>query len=102
VLSATSYLSGQTGCTPINHTVFVAAQYLCWTQIVHRDIQYIDTAENTKTQGLINLQYNISKTWGSDKIQSSLFRLFSGEQEQVGETLQQLNKKDKWECMGYD
>jgi hypothetical protein len=53
------------------------------------------------TRNLVELQRQITSTWATDAIGSTLLRLFSGEQQQVGESLRQLNKQDKWECMGY-
>jgi hypothetical protein len=89
----------------VNHTAFVISQYLCWTEIVRRDIQYIDLGRNDsastdRTRNLTKLQNSISDTFLDDRLGPTL-RLFTGEQEATGETLRQQNK-DRWDCMGYD
>jgi hypothetical protein len=85
----------------VENTLFDIGQYLCWTEIVRRDIQYIDTGKSETTLTLTRLQRHITTTWATDEIPSPLLRLFSGEQEQLGQALWQRGKQDAWECMGY-
>lgn len=82
-----------------NNTVFLIAQYLCWTEIVRREIQFIDLGEATKTRDLLRLQDDIYNIWGADR-QSSVFRIFAGEQRALGEALIQAGVRGP-ECMGY-
>jgi hypothetical protein len=83
----------------INNTCFLTAQYLCWTELISRDIQFIDLEENTKTRDLLRLQDTICSLWGTDQ-QPSVCRIFAGEQRAMGEALIQTTNA-KSECMGY-
>ncbi len=83
----------------INNTVFLVGQYLCWTEIVRREIQFIDLGESTKTRKLLHLQDTITGLWRTDQ-QGPIFRIFAGEQRAIGETLIQTGAQGS-ECMGY-
>jgi hypothetical protein len=85
----------------VDSTVFDIAQYLCWTEIVRRDIQYIDTGVSENTRQFQLVQIRITRAFATDGIRSPVFRLFAVEQQAVGEALRQINVKQKWECMGY-
>lgn len=83
----------------INNTVFLIGQYLCWTELVRKEIQFIDLGESNKTRDLLRLQDNIYNIWGTDQ-QHPLFRIFAGEQRALGEGLIQIGVRGP-ECMGY-
>ncbi len=83
----------------INNTTFLVGQYLCWTEIVRREIQFIDLGESDRTRDLLCLQDAISNTWGTDEFSPS-FRLFAGEQRAIGEALITTSARGQ-ECMGY-
>ena len=48
-----------------NSTVFLIAQYFCWSELVYREIQYIDLGNNQKTLELLSIQYNIARAWAT-------------------------------------
>lgn len=83
----------------VNNTAFLVAQYFCWTEMVRREIQFIDLGEDDKTRKLLSLQDNISVRWGTDG-HSRLFRIFAGEQRAIGEALIRTGARGP-ECMGY-
>lgn len=83
----------------IDNTVFLIGQYLCWTEVVRREIQFIDLGESTKTRDLLRLQDNISNLWGTDE-QPPTFRVFAGEQRALGEAFIQMGVREP-ECIGY-
>lgn len=85
----------------VDSTVFNIAQYLCWTEIVRRDIQYIDIGTSKGVRDFQLLQIGITRAFATDAISSPILRLFAVEQQAVGEALRQLNAAGKWECMGY-
>jgi hypothetical protein len=62
-----------------NNTAFLVGQYLCWTELVRREIQFIDLGESNRTRDLLSLQDTIYSLWGTDQ-QPPLLRLFAGEQ----------------------
>jgi hypothetical protein len=83
----------------INNTAFLTGQYLCWTELVRREIQFIDLGESNKTRELLRLQDTISRLWGTDR-QPPVFRIFAGEQRAIGEALIQTGAQGA-ECIGY-
>jgi hypothetical protein len=82
-----------------NNTAFLIGQYLCWTELVRRKLQFIDLGESSKTKELLDLQDNIYGLWGTDA-QPPLLRIFAGEQRAIGEALISTNGETS-ECMGY-
>jgi hypothetical protein len=82
-----------------NNTVYLVAQYFCWSELVRREIQFIDLGENVRTRDLMRLQNEVSSIWGTDKY-SPLFRVFVGEQRAIGETLVEISPRGP-ECIGY-
>jgi hypothetical protein len=82
-----------------NHTIFLIGQYFCWTELVRREIQFIDLGEHNKTRDLLRLQDDIYSLWGTDRY-PRLLRLFAGEQRAIGEALIQNGARGP-ECMGY-
>jgi hypothetical protein len=83
----------------IDNTVFLIAQYLCWTELVRREIQFINLGKDGETRRLQRLQDAIYDLWGTSRF-SSLFRIFAGEQRAIGEALAQVGRRGP-ECMGY-
>lgn len=83
----------------VENTVFLIAQYLCWSELVRREIQFIDLGRNEETRQLQRLQDNIYGIWGTSNFPST-FRIFAGEQRAIGEALIQSGHRGP-ECMGY-
>lgn len=83
----------------IENTTFLIAQYLCWTELARREIQFIDLGEASKTRALLRLQDRIYSLWGTDA-QPAVLRIFAGEQRAIGEALIQTTARGP-ECMGY-
>lgn len=83
----------------INHTVFVIAQYFAWTEIIRKEVQFIDfnTLERTKT--LSQLRDNIYHLWQTDTLHD-LFRIWAGEQRAIGELMIEENQHGLG-CIGY-
>ena len=83
----------------INNTTFLVGQYLSWTELVRREIQFIDLGESKKTRALLRLQDTIYSLWGT-AAQPPLFRIFAGEPRAIGEALIQTAGRGL-ECKGY-
>lgn len=83
----------------INNSAFLFGQYLCWTELTRREIQFIDLGSTEKTRRLTKLQDEISSIFGTDRYQKP-FRLFAGEQRAVGEALIEHGAKGP-QCIGY-
>jgi len=83
----------------LKNTVFVIAQYFAWTELVRREIQFIDLGVDEQTRQLTWLQDNIYSIWQADKY-DPLLRIFAGEQRAIGERLIREGPRGP-ECMGY-
>ncbi len=81
------------------NTLFVVAQYFAWTELVRREIQFIDLGADEQTRKLSELQDSIYTTWQTDKY-GPLLRIFAGEQRAIGERLIREGPRGP-ECMGY-
>ena len=83
----------------VQNTVFVIAQYFSWTELVKREIQFVDLDEEHRTRKLQELQDRIGSLWSTDQYPRTL-RIFAGEQRAIGETLIVTGSRLP-ECMGY-
>lgn len=85
----------------VENTVFLASQYFAWTEIIRREIQFIDLEKEERTRDLAHLQDFITKIWGTDRFPfEPCFRVWAGEQRAIGEALIQEGPRGP-ECMGY-
>ena len=83
----------------IDNTAFLVAQYLAWTEIIRRDIQYIDLGQDGQTRDLAHLQEKIHVLFLTDRFERT-FRIFAGEQRAIGERMIRDATKGP-ECIGY-
>ena len=85
----------------VENTAFVIAQYFAWTEIVRREIQFIDLQEESETAALAHQQDRISHLWGSDhQAYGTVLRIWAGEQRAIGELLVEDTSAGP-RCMGY-
>lgn len=83
----------------INNTTFLIAQYFAWTEIIRKEIQFIDLGENEPTRRLARLRDNIFSLWQTSSFHP-LLRVFAGEQRAIGENMIVEGPRGP-ECMGY-
>jgi hypothetical protein len=83
----------------VDSTAFLMAQYFAWTEIVRRDIQYIDLGQDEQTRRLARLQDDIYSLFQTDRF-GRLFRVFAGEQRAIGEQMIREGPRGL-ECLGY-
>jgi hypothetical protein len=83
----------------LNNTVFLVAQYFGWTEIIRREIQFLDLGTNAATREFSQLQDRIFSIWASNKF-DPVFRVFAGEQRAIGERMICENARGA-ECIGY-
>jgi len=97
------YLSGkpQERAYVVENTAFLVAQYFAWTEIVRREIQYIDLETEAGTAELAHRQDELSRLWGDDSREyGNALRIWAGEQRAIGELL--IEETDRGpRCMGY-
>lgn len=82
-----------------DNTAFLVAQYLAWTEIIRRDIQYIDLGKDEQTRQLAHLQDDIYALFQTDQF-AKIFRIFAGEQRAIGERMIRDSPRGP-ECVGY-
>lgn len=83
----------------VDNTTFLVAQYLAWTEIIRRDIQYIDLGQDELTRELARLQDDIYALFQTDQF-DRMFRIFAGEQRAIGERMIREGSRGP-ECLGY-
>jgi len=83
----------------ITHTVFVIAQYFAWTEIIRREIQFIDLGADQETRHLAQLQHKIYSIWQTDR-HPPLLRVLGGEQHGIGERMIRDTPRGP-QCLGY-
>jgi hypothetical protein len=82
-----------------NNTAFLIAQYFAWTEIIRKEIQFIDLGESEKTRRLTRLRDTVYSLWQTDSFHP-LFRVFAGEQRAIGESMILEGPRGP-ECIGY-
>ncbi|MEJ6077618.1 hypothetical protein MT391_03575 [Vibrio sp. 1-Bac 57] len=83
----------------IKNTMYVIAQYFAWTEIIRKEIQFIEFHESTVSKQLSALQDEIYSIWQSTEYKDSL-SIWAGEQRGIGELI--LEEKDGcYKCIGY-
>src|SRR5215813_5525248 len=83
----------------VEHTVFVIAQYFAWTELIRREIQFIDLGADEETRKLAHLQHRIYSICQTDRY-SPLLRVFGGEQHAIGERMIREGPRGP-QCIGY-
>lgn len=89
------------------NTLYVAAQYFCWIEILRRDSQFVDPRQDDRnvrvSHGLEAVRDAFTDSHGIDE---PCFRLFRGEQRAMGEVMlvpvvDPPPGVPRWECLGY-
>ncbi len=83
----------------VENTLYVLAQYLAWTEIIRREVQFLDLGEIETTRSLANLQEHIRVILLSTRY-GNVFRVFRGEQRAIGE-LMIVAQDGTDDCIGY-
>ena len=85
----------------LENTLYVIAQYFGWTEILRREIQFLDVGEAKATRQIAKLLESIRHLFLSDdQNRGKGFRIFRGEQRAIGE-LMIKNEANKSMCLGY-
>jgi hypothetical protein len=82
-----------------NTTLFRLTQYLGWTEILRRDIQFLSFPEAADTRRVAHLQSQIRGRLLTDQYGSAMM-IWSDEQRAIGEQMI-VEEHDKVLCMGY-
>lgn len=86
-----------------DYTVYVLAEYLCWAEIIRRDLRFLDLGNEERNRDLVQLLEDSQRAISSERFPQP-FRLFRGEQRAIGE-LMMIPTSDtasaQYESMGY-
>ena len=90
------------------NTVYLVGQYLCWSEILRREGQFIDPVDLRRDREVMDCMERVRDVL-SDSLTFTdpVLRLFRGEQRAIGEVL--LTRTDnpsdrvgpRWDCLGY-
>lgn len=83
----------------VENTLYLFAQYFGWTEIIRREIQFLDLGDDRKTRELSGIQGSIRSLFVSDEFGPE-FMVFYGEQRAIGEQMIVGDREDLT-CLGY-
>src|SRR5258705_7337661 len=69
-----------------DYTVFAFAEYMCWVEIVRRELRFLDLGDVARNRQLLAHLTQAQLTLQSDRIQSP-FQLFRGRQRAIAELM---------------
>ena len=86
-----------------DYTVYVLAEYLCWAEIIRRDLRFLDLRSEEDNRELVRKLDATHRAIGGEELPQAL-RLFRGEQRAIGE-LMMIATGDpgsaRYESLGY-
>ena len=83
----------------VQNTCYVFAQYLAWTEIIRREVQFLNLGEIESNRRLNTLQENIRSVMLEASL-GKICRIFRGEQRAIGELMITTKGSDSF-CIGY-
>jgi hypothetical protein len=85
----------------VENTLYVVAQYLGWSEILRREIQFLSFADSERTRAVADRQRRIVELFQSDEPSLGRpFLVWRGEQRAIGERMIDANG-DRCQCIGY-
>jgi hypothetical protein len=85
----------------VYNTLYVIGQYFAWTEILRREIQFLNFSEVPRTMSIARRQTRIVKLFQSDDQElGDRFMIWQGEQRAIGE-LMTTRENGPTECRGY-
>ena len=86
-----------------DYTVYVVAEYLCWAEIIRRDLRFLDLGAEERNRELVR-QLERTQLAIADHDLPRAFRLFRGEQRAIGEVMMTPTRHTEsanYESLGY-
>jgi hypothetical protein len=85
----------------VENTLYVVAQYLGWSEILRREIQFLSFADTARTRAVADRQQRVVELFQSDDaILGRPFLIWRGEQRAIGERMIERDG-DRSHCLGY-
>jgi hypothetical protein len=86
-----------------DYTLFAIAEYLCWVEIVRRELRFLDVGDVDHNRKLLAHLTKIQLTFQTDRL-ASPWRVFRGRQRAIAEVMMvptSAGEGPRSECMGY-
>jgi hypothetical protein len=86
-----------------NYTLFAVGEYLCWVEIVRRELRFLDLGDVEHNRKLLGHLTQTQYTFQTERIQSP-FKIFRGRQRAIAEVMMvptNAAEGPRTECMGY-
>lgn len=85
----------------VNSTLWRFSQYLGWTELVRREIEFLNLGDVEKTRKLAALQVAVRRCLQADSVfPSAHFRIFADAQRAIGEKMV-VESGDRSRCLGF-
>lgn len=85
----------------VENTLYVVAQYLGWSEILRREIQFLSFADTVRTRAVAERQQHVVELFQSDDpALGRAFLIWRGEQRAIGERMI-VRDGDRLQCVGY-
>lgn len=85
----------------VENTLYVIAQYLGWSEILRREIQFLSFADTVRTKAVAERQQDVVELFQSDDASLGRpFLIWRGEQRAIGERMIERDG-DRTHCLGY-
>jgi len=85
----------------VENTLYVVAQYLGWSEILRREIQFLSFADTVRTRAVSERQQDVVELFQSDDhALGRPFLIWRGEQRAIGERMIERDG-DRLNCLGY-
>jgi hypothetical protein len=89
------------------NTVYLIGQYLCWSEILRREAQFVDPVDRQRDRAVNQAMERVRSVMSTDSDPDRTLRVFRGDQRAIGEVL--LTTVDaapgrtgpRWDCRGY-
>jgi len=86
-----------------DYTVFAIAEYLCWVEIVRRELRFLDAGEVDRNRQLLSHLTRTQVSFQTDRIDAP-FQIFRGRQRAIAELMMvptNAPEGPRSECLGY-
>jgi hypothetical protein len=87
----------------LDYTLYAIGEYLCWAEIVRRELRFLDLGDELRTRHLLGHLAQMQLTLQTDRVDSP-FRVFRGRQRAIAEIMMVPTGAatgPRTECMGY-
>lgn len=83
-------------------TVYTLAEYLCWVEIIRRELRFLDLGAEAENREFTRLLLTVTNNLSTKDSPETHFRLFRGQQRALGELMMvRITGTSEHECMTY-